>query len=833
MVGLPRGTVTLLFTDIEASTRLLQELGRESYIHALEEHRRLLREAFAAHGGVEVEMQGDSFHFAFARAGEAVVAAAAAQRALAEHEWEAKRVRVRIGIHTGEPVLSDGLYAGLDVHRAARIMSAGHGGQVLLSQTTRDLLEDGFELCDLGEQRLKDLLAPVRIYQLGTGEFPPLRTLRQTNLPVPATPFLGRRRELAELGAQLVRLDVRLLTLTGPGGVGKTRLALQAAAEAAEQYPDGIYWVPLAALRDPTLVLPTIAQTLDAKQALDARLADKRLLLVLDNLEQLVEAAPELAQLLTAHSRLNLLLTSREPLHLTAEHAYPVPPLQERDAVALFHERARAVGGDVSGNGEIAEICRRLDQLPLAIELAAARANALSPPALLKRLQQRLPLLTGGPRDVPERQRTLKATIDWSYHLLAPAEQRTFARLSVFAGGCTLELAEQICDTTLDTLHSLIDKGLLRHSHDRYWMLETIREYANEALADAGEADAIRQRHADAMLALAQAAEPGLETGSTETASWLSRLEREHDNLRTALVYLEATAQTDAQLDLIGRTRRFWLVRGHWAEGLRWAENALAKSTGQRTTRRGLALHAAASLAASIGEQRGRLYAAESLAIARDLGDIERINWALQALAICYLRDGEYARAERLLDEAVVAARQTDHPAALASANGNLADLAMRRRDYETAIDLTNEALAVFRELGAADLLGWGLCNLAQCLMHVGRIEEAVALTAESLAMSHAVGDLEQLSWELNLAAALLHGQGYDVAGARLIGVADELCARIGLPRSGDEAEVYDQTVTQLRRALGQEQYEAAAAEGQAMPLDDAVALASQTLLSH
>jgi class 3 adenylate cyclase len=383
MAELPRGTVTLLFTDVEGSTRLLQDLGEEAYVRALENHRRLLRESFTAHGGVEVEMQGDSFHFAFADPCEAVLAAAQAQAALADNAWEAEPVRVRMGIHTGEPLVTGHLYAGLDVHRAARVMSAGHGGQVLLSERTSSLVRSrlpaALSLHDLGEHRLKDLSSPQRLYQLGEAEFPPLKSLYLTNLPVPATAFLGRERELQEVTALLGDEDTRLLTLTGAGGSGKTRLAAQAAADVSELYPDGVFWVGLGALREPALVTSTIAQVVGAKDELAEHIAGKRLLLLLDNFEHLLPAAGELAALIASCPNITLLVTSREALHLRGEREYAVLPLRESDAVSLFHERVRATGVELAANGGVEEICRRLDRLPLAIELAAVRVKVLSP----------------------------------------------------------------------------------------------------------------------------------------------------------------------------------------------------------------------------------------------------------------------------------------------------------------------------------------------------------------------------------------------------------------------------------------------------------------------
>jgi hypothetical protein len=401
MRQLPTGTVTFLFTDIEGSTRLLQELGGE-YAAVLADHHRVLREACSGCGGVEVDTQGDAFFVAFARASDAVSAAAAAQSALA-----GGAVRVRMGIHTGEPIVTGEGYVGIDVHHGARVMSAGHGGQVLLSQTTRDLVGDEFELRDLGEHRLKDLTAPQRLYQLGDDHFPPLKTLHQTNLPVTATPLIGRERELDELAVQL--REHRLLTLVGPGGTGKTRLGLQTAANAVEEFEHGVWWVALAPITDPERVEGAIAAAVGADGPLDEHLRTQRALLLLDNFEQIVAGAPRVAALLEAAPQVRVLVTSREPLRIHGEHRYAVDPLEQTDAVALFIERARAVEAGFEEDGAVAEICRRLEGLPLAVELAAARVGMLAPAELLARLDRALPLLTGGARDAPDRQRTSAA----------------------------------------------------------------------------------------------------------------------------------------------------------------------------------------------------------------------------------------------------------------------------------------------------------------------------------------------------------------------------------------------------------------------------------------
>ena len=439
---------------------------------------------------------------------------------------------MRIGVHTGTPHVGEEGYVGVDVHRAARIAACGHGGQVLVSASTASLV--GTEgLRDLGEHRLKDLSAPERIYQLGDGDFPPLKSLHRTNLPIPATAFLGRERELREVQELVSRADARVLTLTGPGGSGKTRLALQAAAVASDRYPGGVFWVPLAPLRDPGLVLETAGQAVGARDGLAEHIGDTAMLLLFDNFEHLTEASADLAGLLAACPRLDLLVTSREPLHVSGEQEYPVPALAPEEGVDFFLARARAVKPDFGVDDAVGEICRRLDDLPLALELAAARVKALAPAQILERLEQRLPLLTGGARDAPERQRTLRATIEWSYDLLNEGETLLFARLAVFRGGCTLEAAEEVAGASLDVMQSLVDKSLLRHAEERFWMLETIREYAAERLEQQGDGEILRQRHAGYFLRLAEEAEPHL-TGSQQ-ALWLERLEAEHDNFRLAL----------------------------------------------------------------------------------------------------------------------------------------------------------------------------------------------------------------------------------------------------------------------------------------------------------
>jgi predicted ATPase/class 3 adenylate cyclase len=545
---LPRGTVTFLFTDVERSTRLLQELGVEGYAAALDEHRGLLREAFARHGGVEVDVEGEEFLVAFPTAPGALAAARELTEALTSGP-----IRVRVGVHTGTPLLTAEGYVGVDVHRVARISAAGHGGQVLVSESTAALVEE--PLRPLGLHRLKDLLEPVRLFQIGEGDFPAPASLGRTNLPVQPTEFLGRERELAQVLSLLRNSQVRLLTLTGAGGTGKTRLALQAAADAADDFPDGVFWVSLQALGDPALVEPTIAAVVGATNGLAEHLGSRRALLLLDNFEHVIAAAHALRDVCARSPDLKLLVTSREPLHLAAEREYAVPPMHEREAVALFGERARAVKSDFVVDEDVLEICRRLDCLPLALELAAARTKALSTKDLLRRLNKRLPLLTGGPRDAPERQRTLRATIAWSYELLAPEEQRLFAGLAVFAGGCTLEAAEEVCETDIDAIAALVDKSLLRREGQRYFQLEVIGEYALERLEESGDLELLRRRHAEYYLELARSVQDLIR--SPQAAALLDQLERDHENLRVALARLpEATPDRALRLAIWGLAGR-------------------------------------------------------------------------------------------------------------------------------------------------------------------------------------------------------------------------------------------------------------------------------------
>jgi predicted ATPase/DNA-binding SARP family transcriptional activator len=735
--GAPAGTVTLLFTDVEGSTQLLERLGAQAYADVLAEHRRLLREAFARHDGYEVDTQGDAFFIAFPRAAEAVAAADEAQRALTDGP-----VRVRIGIHTGEPIPTAEGYVGVDVHKGARIAAAGHGGQVLLSSMTRDLVDA--DVRDLGQHRLKDLTAPTRLYQLGHDDFPPLKTLDATNLPVAATPLLGREREVDAV-LDLLRDGTRLATITGPGGTGKTRLALQVAAELVGSYEHGVFWVPLAALTDPDLVLQQIAQTIGARDELAKHVADKQMLLLVDNLEHLLAAAPALGELLTQAKGLRLLVTSRTPLRVRGEREYPLDPLAEDDAVTLFVERARDAGRDLEPDDTIAAICRRLDSLPLAIELAAARTKILAPAKLLERLEQALPILTGGARDAPERQQTLRATIEWSYDRLDTDAQQLFARLAVFAGTFPLEAAEEACDATLDALTALVDLSLLKPVKDsRFLILETIREFAAERLAASGDAEAVGRRHAEWFLALAEEAQPFL-TGA-EQPRWLQRLEDDHDNLRASLDWFFDHGDVDGAAELAGALWLFWYTHGHVTEARRWLRRALDAAPDEPSEARARVLYGAGYLAAEQNENEEALALLEAgFAYAKEAGATAQA--AIAAAVLCSIRaEASSSTSDRraalaLGEEAVALARAAGDDFVLAIALNNLGGVAMMFEEVERGRAYLEESLEVRRRIGDLSRIALSLVNVGQLALQEGETGKAAAMFAEAAEIATAIGD--------------------------------------------------------------------------------------------
>ncbi len=812
---LPSGTVTFLFTDVEGSTKLLHELGAEAYSGALAEHRRILREAFGAHGGVEVDTQGDAFFVVFPTAPGALQAAAEALAGLAPGP-----IRVRIGIHTGTPHLAEEGYVGQDVHLGARIAASGHGGQVLLSEETRDLVSE--ELLDLGEHRLKDFAEPASIFQLGSERFPPLKTISNTNLPRPASSFVGREKEVAEV-ASLLQDGARLLTLTGPGGSGKTRLALEAAAELVPEFKAGVFWVGLATLRDPALVTETLAQTLGAKDGLAEHIAERELLLLLDNLEQVVEAAPELAELVESCPNLRLLVTSRELLRVRGEVEYAVPPLAEPKAVELFCERAQTEPDET-----IADVCRRLDNLPLAVELAAARTSVLSPTQILERLSQRLDLLKGG-RDAEARQQTLRATIEWSYDLLSEDEQRLFARLAVFAGGCTLEAAEQVADSDLDTLQSLVDKSLLRHTLERFWMLETIREYAAERLEESGEAEKLRRRHAEHFLTLAEEAQPRTREFANEK-EWLDRLERDHDNLRAALDQLKTSGESQQVLRLAGALRGFWGMRGFVGEGWRRLEGAL-RADERPTLVRARALNGAADLGGlgRADDEAVRFWAEQALALHRDLGDDWGAGESLFFLAHAAADQEQFSSARNLAEESRrLFDRAGDERYATAAiwmlgwAYEGLGDTDRCRGLYE-------DALRRARAAGDSTMQSLVLYQLSGLAVRQGQARDIVPILKEAYRLDRETGDRWRLALTACRLAWVLASLGRASAAARLLSSGKAWLDEMGGATSFRAVED-EEILTLVREQLDDAAFTEAWEEGRKLTADHAVALALDSL---
>ncbi len=739
MRDLPTGTVTFVFTDIEGSTRLVEELGPDEYGRALADHRVLVRRVFNELEGHEVDTQGDAFFFAFTTATAALEASARVQDGLSDGP-----IRIRIGIHTGSPRRTDEGYVGTDVHRASRIAASGHGGQTLVSASTA-ALAPGVELTDLGEHRLKDLSAAERIYQLGDSEFPPLKTLFQTNLPIPPTPFLGRGAELADVTSLLAHEDVRLLTLTGPGGTGKTRLALQAAALSADAYPDGVWWVPLAPLRDPELVLPTAAQALGAQHSLPDHIRDLRMLILLDNFEHVVNAAPEVSVLVGACPNLDVLVTSRERLRLEPEHEYEVPPLSRAEGIEFFAAKARAIKPEFQANGAVPEICSRLDDLPLALELAASRVKVLSPEQILERLEQRLPLLTGGPRDLPERQQTLRATIDWSYDLLPEEDQRAFRRLSVFAGGCTLTAADAVAGSGIDSLQSLVDKSLLRYTSGRYWMLESLREYAGEELDACGEANAVRRRHADYFSDLVCSAGLSLEP---EGAQEYALIRNEVDNVRTALDWL-ADSDPEAALRQTAALDGFWAVYDP-REGMRRLEALLESQPDAPAEIRAAAYRALGSSANPAGDDAlaERCYE-RSLDAYREAGDERGVAAMLFRLGISAFYRGAYEHARRLGEESLALSRGVGYGPAESQALGLLGELEYMRGNLEAGADLIEQSAALAGEVGFPWWRSRMLRKLSDCLLELGRPDRAAVAVREALQLMAEIGDRQMIVFTL------------------------------------------------------------------------------------
>ena len=863
MVSLPTGTVTFLFTDIEGSTRILQEVG-DDYRRILDAHSEILRRAIAAHSGGVVSTEGDSFFAVFTSPGNAIASAVDFQRELEAQEWgDGARVRVRAGIHTGAGEVGGDNYVGIDVHRAARIGAAGHGGQVLVSDSTavlvRDQLPEGVSLRSMGSHRLKDLTKPEALHQLAIdglrNDFPPLKTLDfvPNNLPVELTSFVGRD-ELSKVLAQLEQ--ARIVTLTGPGGTGKTRLSLQVAAELTGQFADGVWFVPLAAIRDPHLMTSAVATTLGLQPSADdpdGRLAEylrtKDLLLVLDNFEQVIDAAPKVARWLQAAPGLRVLVTSRGPLRISGEHEFSVPPLglpsedelltpeslMRFEAVALFVERARAARPDFvldSRNATVvAEIVARLDGLPLAIELAAARIRLLSLDGIRDRLGSRLGLLTGGARDLPERQRTLRSAIEWSYDLLDEMHRRLFARLGVFVGGFVIEHAEAICGPglgvdVLDGIATLGDQGLLRRveagAQSRFLMLETIREYAVERLASGDDDEVVREKHARVYLDFAEEAAPMYTR--RDVRIWLDRAEADHDNLRLAFAWAVEREQGEVAQRLSGAMWRFWQMRGHLREGREKVEMALQLEGGTAASR--LAAHEGAG---GLSYWQADLWPAEdhylaALELARGTGDPRLIANAIYNVSS--------PRAVRLGVDEVLS--MLDEALALAEGVGDRALIGRihwGRGGAHYLIEspeLDNPEAALVEYRLAAEYLartdqifdiGWTERMLASVLLGLGRSEEAEVHLRQGFDTFVDAGDISALPLHVTDFVHLALARGQFERAIVLAGAASAL-------QTYSETRLLDlvaNDVNGLERAIesvGRERAEKLAAEGQAMNVD-------------
>jgi predicted ATPase/class 3 adenylate cyclase len=916
MASPPTGTVTFLFTDIEGSTKLWED-NAPAMQAALARHDELLRLAIEEHGGYLFKTVGDAFCCAFPTAPDALEAALEAQRLLLKERWgESTTLRVRMALHIGAAEEREGDYFGPPVNRVARLLSAAHGGQVLLSLPTHEMVRDqlpaGMSLTDLGEHRLKDLFRPERVFQLSAAElpseFPPLRTLDayRNNLPLQPTPLVGREKEVSEVCDLLRGDETRLLTLTGPGGIGKTRLALQAAADHLDDFSDGAFLVPLATLTEAELLLPTVAETLGVResgeQPLDESLKDylseRRVLLVLDNFEQVLGAAPTVTELLAGAPGLKVLATSRAPLGLYGEKEYAVPPLSVPDvrhlpdlktlsqyeAVRLFIERAKSAKADFEVTDDsapaVAEICVRLDGLPLAIELAAARIKMLPPRAMLHRLGSRLKLLTGGARDLPERQRTLRGTIEWSHALLDEGERTLFGRLAVFSGGRTLEAIEAICDAegdlpvdAFDGISSLVDKSLLRQEEGpggepRFVMLETVHEFAREKLRQSAEAEQIKRVHAEYFLTVAEEAFPELR--GPHQLEWLERLEAEHDNMRAALSWALDRKEVESALRLGSALSGFWSVRDYQSEGRRWLGEALAMDGRVSPEVRAMALAGAGWLAMDQGdlgrakeaceeglellaneareeasearlwllgflgwvawqreqhEQAKQLFE-EGLALSQEMSDIWWLATSLSNLAVVSQSLGDSERATELYYESMGLLREQGDKHSLAINLNNLAMVVYSQGDLGRAAQLTEEAVALFRELGARGDAALGLCNLGWIALLQDDLGRTTDLYRESLSLSWDTGLNQIVQGSLEGLACLAGAQGKTERATQLWGAAQALHETKGIPRDIDFLAEADARISAVRSGMGEEAWEEAWHKGRAMTLDEAVSYA-------
>ena len=916
MNPIPSGTVTFLFTDIEGSTKLAQE-HPDAWESLRKRHDDILRTAIESQNGYVFQIIGDAFCAAFHTAGDALQAAIKAQTDLYSANWGDTPVKARMGIHTGKAEIQESKdyigYAALS--RVQRIMSAGHGGQTLLSQATQDLVREelpqGITLRDMGERRLKDMIHPEYIYQVNIPnlpiEFPALKTLdvQLNNLPAQTTPFVGREREIAAVVGLMRNPNVRLVTLTGTGGTGKTRLSLQVAADLLDEYKHGVWFVELASITDPELVLPTIASTLKIKESagisieqnLHDQLSKRNLLLMMDNLEQVVSAAPLIGKLLAVAPEIKVLASSREILHLRGEHDYPVPPLglpeskrkqtaavlAQYEAIALFLQHARAANPafelDEENASDVAEICSRLDGLPLAIELAAARTRLLKPAAMLEKLKSRLSLLTGGARDLPRRQQTIRGAIDWSYDLLDEAEKKLFARLGIFVGGWTLDSAEAVCGSGLNVdvlngLESLLDKSLIRQiegssGETRFTMLETIREYAHEKLSHSGELETIQQMHADYTEQFLQQVITA--HAKPDEEEWFTKLDDDLDNLRSVMEWALARRQP-SYVFTIGRLFQYWNVRTYYREPLNWLKHALTMDGGTSTAR-ARALNCAGNISLELNEnQQARAFYEDSLAFWREADDSVGATTTLSNLGnIAWVQDKDYQKAQKIYEEALAVLEHEPEMAwNQAITLNNLGSIARILQNYDTALDYYTRSREMCVNIGAetgVSYADWFLGRLAlaqrkldEAQAHFESQQKASWLKANPLLFRWAEGykgyihllrgDIEEARKNLSDATAaaleyylqtpnLSDGWMFLEAQARLelidrrLDRSAQLFGAAWIQRERDdcfltefERPEYEARIAEVRAAMGEAAFEAAFQKGQAMPFKDALAFA-------